>query len=193
MVEPFTLDVRGQAWSPCAACPHPERGACPSRFHRPYCDHMARDPETWSPQIAGMSACTTAPRSSNFTPIPPREPALPGLAKRAVTYAEAKVRHVIAGSPETTDATYWARGEICLACPHFNRDELACSKCGCPIFDAKDEAEVRERLGQAPDKVSLRPEAQGRARWADKGCPDSPPRWPALAAPPVQARRCCGG
>jgi len=31
-------DVRGQPWSPCPHCPHATPGACPSRFHRRYCE-----------------------------------------------------------------------------------------------------------------------------------------------------------
>jgi len=48
----FTKDIHGRDWRPCSLCPSQDPETCPSRRHRPYCDHMKSNPAAWSSVIA---------------------------------------------------------------------------------------------------------------------------------------------
>lgn len=61
-----STDIRGEPWAPCAACPHPIPGQCPSRAHRAYCRYAAEHPH-WRPKIAALPT-----ESRVFSPCPPR-------------------------------------------------------------------------------------------------------------------------
>lgn len=69
----FTRDVHGNEWSPCEGCPHPTRGACPSRANPALCKHRRRRPDVFDAQIAAMPACLDAPaeRRPEVPPIAP--------------------------------------------------------------------------------------------------------------------------
>lgn len=52
------LDILGRPWTPCPQCPRrAENGgkgnecSCPSRSHRPYCDHVRDKPEFFGPIV----------------------------------------------------------------------------------------------------------------------------------------------
>lgn len=67
-------DIWGQPWKPCEGCPHPTPGACPSRRHRAFCDHLARDPERWAPLIAEQQIEDRPGRDTGFRAIDPPGP-----------------------------------------------------------------------------------------------------------------------
>jgi hypothetical protein len=70
------------------------------------------------------------------------EPGLPSLARRAVNYAGAQVRHTLDGRQEVDSATQAARLALCEACTgpggYFRASDRHCAhpSCGCPV-DAK--------------------------------------------------------
>lgn len=68
-------DIHGNAWAPCAGCPHPTPGACASRRHRAFCSRVAADPATWGPKIAAQPGEHRPPRDAPPAPDPP--PAFP--------------------------------------------------------------------------------------------------------------------
>jgi hypothetical protein len=70
-------DIHGNAWTPCQACPHATPGECPSRAHRPLCDHLKAFPDAWRPIIAGKPPEKRAavPRKCAVVVVkPPRKP-----------------------------------------------------------------------------------------------------------------------
>lgn len=70
----FDRDVRGERWSPCSECPHPEPGACPSRLTRGLCGKVRDRPEAWGPKVAAMPACRTEPADTGSRDTTPPVP-----------------------------------------------------------------------------------------------------------------------
>lgn len=82
---PFDRDIHGQPWRPCAACPHPTPGLCPSRGHTALCRRLEERPAFWRGRIAAMppearEPAHTAPRGS---PRPEGRPAPPATPRPA--------------------------------------------------------------------------------------------------------------
>lgn len=84
---------------------------------------------------------------------------LPSLPQRIKNYAQAWIKHIQEGRPVVSSEVILARFRQCSACPYYNDTQGACSICGCYV-------NLMER-GKAPNALE----------WADKQCPDNPPRW----------------
>lgn len=59
-------------------------------------------------------------------------PPMPGLLGQVVTFAQAALRHGLAGAPATPPDVLARRRELCVACPERTPDDR-CLKCGCRL------------------------------------------------------------
>jgi hypothetical protein len=65
-----SADIRGTPWTPCAACPHPTPGSCPSRRHPALCAELEAS-AAWAPVVAAMPAEDRPAVPRHCIPIPP--------------------------------------------------------------------------------------------------------------------------
>jgi hypothetical protein len=95
----------------------------------------------------------------------------PGLAAKLANFAAATVKHVLSGSPKTTDEQYAERVETCSGCEACDKTDKSwkCLECGCSIRE-----------------VSL---MSSKARWASEKCPKG--LWPKIELTVVKSK--CGG
>lgn len=104
-----------------------------------------------NPQLASTHVCRGCPSAKLA------EPALPGLATKAVNYAGAVARDRLNGrkrrSAELIERIF---NKHCRVCTFYNSTEQACGKCGCPVNSSDPEA--------------------NKLAWASEKCPDD--RWP---------------
>lgn len=95
---------------------------------------------------------------AHIEPIP--QPTGPNFAKRLFNFAKSATAHLLNGSPQCTEEQIAERFAICEQCPLFNGKVCTHSDCGCNV-------------GHERKYLNL-------LAWADKSCPDTPPRWKAI-------------
>lgn len=57
----------------------------------------------------------------------------PSIARLAVNFSKAIVKHAVEGFPQADQATADARLAICLECPSFDAEKIRCLSCGCNL------------------------------------------------------------
>jgi len=103
-----------------------------------------RDPVTWAPALAEherqLASQPTTQRASKPMGLPP-------LWKQARTFLLALYRHVMAGLPQTHQASVKARWKACKACPRYQADTERCGACGCFL-----RSKIAWELSECPEK-----------------------------------------
>lgn len=96
---------------------------------------------------------------ASYTPPEARRepPPMPSLARQAVNFTRAAVRHVAAGRPKASDEVKAARLAICRECEFYVPETIRCRAAGCGCYLAV------------------------KTGWAAQSCPLDPPKWGPVA------------
>ena len=86
-----------------------------------------------------------------------KTPKYPSMWKMIASFTMSLVDHIKSGSSVVSASEYAERLRTCKACPHLNRVDFRCGKCGCLL--------------------------EHKAKWTSASCPDDPKRWDSTDIP----------
>jgi len=99
------------------------------------------DPIKWGPVVAEHERQLSGVAKST------KAATLPPIWKQARTFLLALYRHVMAGLPQTHQASVKARWKACKACPRYQADTERCGACGCFL-----RSKIAWELSECPEK-----------------------------------------
>lgn len=90
------------------------------------------DKQAWICSVCGRML--KVPKTNTVHAVCVRKPS---LARQAINYTKAVVKHIATGAKTCTDEEVEERLKICQSCDFFNLDKQYCKLCGCNCNTSK--------------------------------------------------------